>query len=170
MLYGCHARAPSDASQLADAQDAPPLSDASHIATSTRWSDEDLQDACQQANVISNFPEGYDTLVGERGIKLSGGQKQRVAIARAILCNPRVLLLDEATSALDSESERLVKEAMDNIMAGRTRLIVAHRLSTVRDADQIIVVHGGKIVDSGSHEELLMRCSRYEELVRNQLS
>lgn len=132
----------------------------------------ELRQVCEQANAhgfISSFPDGFNTLVGERGIKLSGGQKQRVAIARAILCQPRVLLLDEATSALDGESERLVKEALDELMKGRTRLVVAHRLSTVRDADQIMIVDAGRILESGNHEELILRSARYQELVKHQL-
>lgn len=113
--------------------------------------------AAQRANAhefISSFPEGYDTLVGERGIKLSGGQKQRIAIARAILANPAVLILDEATSSLDSESERLVQEALDDLMKDRTSIIIAHRLSTVRNVDQILVINEGKVVQQGTHEAL----------------
>lgn len=118
---------------------------------------------------ISGFPEGYQTLVGERGVRLSGGQKQRVAIARALLMDPRVLLLDEATSALDAESEAYVAEAISKAMVGRTTLIVAHRLSTVQNADIIVVIDGGCIVDMGTHNELLSRCSKYQDLVRRQL-
>ncbi|MDX5347823.1 MAG: ATP-binding cassette domain-containing protein [Hymenobacteraceae bacterium] len=114
-------------------------------------------EAAKQANAyqfIMSFPEGMDTLVGERGIKLSGGQRQRIAIARAILKNPAILILDEATSALDSESEKLVQEAMDVLMQGRTTIIIAHRLATIRKADKILVIDNGKIVEEGSHEEL----------------
>ena len=118
---------------------------------------------------ISALPEGYDTLVGPRGTKLSGGQRQRIAIARAILANPRILLLDEATSALDSESERLVNEALERLMAGRTSLVIAHRLSTVRHADKILVFNHGKIVESGTHEELLTLGGTYKLLVETQL-
>jgi len=113
--------------------------------------------AAQRANAhdfIEGFPEGYDTLVGERGMKLSGGQKQRIAIARAILADPAVLILDEATSSLDSESERLVQEALDDLMKDRTSVIIAHRLSTVRNVDQILVINEGKIVQQGTHETL----------------
>ncbi len=120
-------------------------------------SEEELVQAAKRANAhefIEKFPEGYDTLVGERGLKLSGGQKQRIAIARAILANPSVLILDEATNALDAESERLVQEALDDLMRDRTSLIIAHRLSTVRNADQILVVNDGKIVQRGKHDEL----------------
>jgi ABC-type multidrug transport system fused ATPase/permease subunit len=118
---------------------------------------------------INALPDGYDTVVGPRGTKLSGGQRQRIAIARAILANPRILLLDEATSALDSESERLVNEALERLMEGRTSLVIAHRLSTVRHADKILVFNHGKIVESGTHEELLARDGTYKLLVETQL-
>jgi ATP-binding cassette subfamily B protein len=118
---------------------------------------EEIVQAARQANAhefIQAFPEGYATLVGDRGIKLSGGQRQRVAIARAILKNPAVLILDEATSSLDSESERLIQEALESLMRGRTSFIIAHRLATVRHVDRIIVIAGGRVVESGTHEEL----------------
>ncbi|WP_400191849.1 ABC transporter ATP-binding protein [Hymenobacter sp. B81] len=117
----------------------------------------DVIDAARRANAwqfIQSFPEGLETVVGERGIKLSGGQRQRVAIARAILKNPAILLLDEATSALDSESEKLVQQAMDELMQNRTSIIIAHRLSTIRKVDKILVIDGGRIVEQGSHDEL----------------
>ncbi|RSK48564.1 ABC transporter ATP-binding protein [Hymenobacter rigui] len=120
-------------------------------------SEADVVDAARRANAwqfIQSFPEGLDTVVGERGIKLSGGQRQRIAIARAILKNPAILLLDEATSALDSESEKLVQQAMDELMQNRTSIIIAHRLSTIRKVDKILVIDGGRIVEQGSHEEL----------------
>jgi ABC transporter fused permease/ATP-binding protein len=116
-----------------------------------------IRQAAREANAdyfISAFPEGYDTLVGDRGIKLSGGQRQRVAIARAILKNPAILILDEATSSLDSESERLVQVALDRLMRGRTTFIVAHRLATIRTADKIAVIEAGRVVEFGNHDEL----------------
>ncbi|MBD2715564.1 ATP-binding cassette domain-containing protein [Microvirga sp. STR05] len=123
----------------------------------TNATDEEIVQAARKANAwqfIESFPEGLDTLVGERGIKLSGGQRQRVAIARAILKNPAILILDEATSSLDSESEKLVQQAMDELMQNRTSIIIAHRLSTIRKADKILVIDGGRIVEQGTHEVL----------------
>jgi ATP-binding cassette subfamily B protein len=117
---------------------------------------------------IEKFPQGYDTLVGERGVQLSGGQKQRVAIARAVLKDPRILVLDEATSALDAESEHLVKEALERLMRGRTTLIIAHRLSTVMDADRVLVMDAGRIVQNGPHATLLREDGLYRRLVERQ--
>ncbi|VAI36866.1 unnamed protein product [Triticum turgidum subsp. durum] len=132
----------------------------------------DVENAAKMANAhdfICSFPDQYKTVVGERGIRLSGGQKQRVAIARALLMNPRVLLLDEATSALDAESEYLVQDAMDSLMKGRTVLVIAHRLSTVKSADTVAVISEGQIVESGTHDELLERDGIYTALVKRQL-
>ncbi|MEO8682020.1 MAG: ABC transporter ATP-binding protein [Vicinamibacterales bacterium] len=117
---------------------------------------------------ILRFPEGYDTVVGERGIKLSGGQRQRVSIARAILASPKVLILDEATSSLDSESEEMIQDGLKTLRAGRTTFVIAHRLSTIRSADQILVLEGGEIVERGTHEDLLARDGRYRQLYDKQ--
>ncbi|KAM3703415.1 hypothetical protein ACJW31_04G094400 [Castanea mollissima] len=132
----------------------------------------DLENVAKMANAhefISKFPDRYQTIVGERGVRLSGGQKQRVAIARALLMNPRTLLLDEATSALDSESEYLVQDAMDSLMKGRTVLVIAHWLSTVKSANIVAVVSDGQIVESGTHDELITNDGVYTALVRRQL-
>ena len=117
---------------------------------------------------IMDLPEGYETRIGERGVKLSGGQKQRITIARALLKNAPLLILDEATSALDSESEHMVQQALDNLMRNRTSLIIAHRLSTILESDRIVVMEAGRIVDSGRHEELLERCELYTRLYNRQ--
>ncbi|MBE2252620.1 MAG: ATP-binding cassette domain-containing protein [Myxococcus sp.] len=119
---------------------------------------------------ISTFPEGYHTLVGERGVQLSGGQKQRVAIARAILKNPRILILDEATSALDAESEHLVQEALERLMQGRTTLIIAHRLSTVKDANRVVVLEAGRVVQAGTHAGLVEEEGLYRRLIERQFA
>uniref|UniRef100_A0A7I4FKY5 Uncharacterized protein n=1 Tax=Physcomitrium patens TaxID=3218 RepID=A0A7I4FKY5_PHYPA len=133
---------------------------------------EDIERVSRMANAhefVSKFPEGYETQVGERGVRLSGGQKQRIAIARALLMDSRVLLLDEATSALDAESEFLVQDAMDRLMKGRTVLVIAHRLSTVQSADTVAVIADGKVAEQGSHFELLKSNGLYAALVRRQL-
>ena len=117
---------------------------------------------------IDEFEKGYDTVVGERGVKLSGGQRQRVAIARAILADPRILVLDEATSSLDSESESLIQDGLRSLRQGRTTFVIAHRLSTIRSADQILVVEHGEIVERGSHVELLALGGRYRTLYDKQ--
>lgn len=138
----------------------------------TDATEEEVIAAAKMANAhefITKFPEGYETLVGERGVKLSGGQKQRVAIARAVLKNPRILVLDEATSALDAESEHLVKEALERLMKGRTTLIIAHRLSTVMGADRVVVLQDGVIVQSGDHASLMQEGGLYRKLVERQL-
>jgi ATP-binding cassette subfamily B protein len=119
---------------------------------------------------IMELPEGYDTLVGERGYKLSGGEKQRIAIARVILKNPRILILDEATSALDTRSERLIQAALDPLMRNRTTLAIAHRLSTILAADLILVVDRGRIVERGAHAELLQQGGLYAKLYNEQFA
>ena len=113
---------------------------------------------------ILELPEGYDTVVGERGSSLSGGQRQRIAIARALISDPRILILDEATSALDYESERAIQQNMKRIAAGRTVFIVAHRLSTVRQADRIITIERGRLVEDGNHDDLIRSNGRYAKL------
>ena len=134
-------------------------------------SEEEILAACRIARVdefAERFPEKYDTIIGERGVKLSGGQRQRVSIARAILADPRILILDEATSSLDSESEMLIQEGLAQLMRGRTTFVIAHRLSTIRRADQILVVEAGKIVERGNHASLYAAGGRYRELYDKQ--
>jgi ABC-type multidrug transport system fused ATPase/permease subunit len=134
--------------------------------------DAEIEEAARQANAhdfIMAFPEGYDTLVGERGMQLSGGQRQRISIARALLKNSPVLILDEATSHLDAVNEQQVRQALERLIQGRTTLVIAHRLSTIRDADQIAVLDRGRVVEQGNHQELLARQGLYAQLVSTQL-
>jgi ATP-binding cassette subfamily B protein len=153
-----------------------PILFATSIADNIRYgrptaTDDEVRAAAVAANAdgfVSAFPEGYQTRVGERGVRLSGGQKQRVAIARALLKDPPILVLDEATSALDAESEHLVQEALERLMQGRTTLIIAHRLSTVRAADRVVVLDGGKVAESGTHDDLIQRRGLYRRLVERQ--
>ena len=131
----------------------------------------EVRAACAAAHAlefIEELPQGFDTNLGERGIKLSGGQRQRVSIARAILANPRVLILDEATSSLDSESEAFIQDGLNRLRHGRTTFVIAHRLSTIRSADLILVLEQGEIVERGTHEELLERGGRYRQLYDKQ--
>ena len=155
-----------------------PILFATSIAENIRYGKPDatleqVREAARAANAlefVDGFPEGFDTPVGERGVRLSGGQKQRIAIARAVLKDPAILVLDEATSALDSESEALVQEALDRLMEGRTTLVIAHRLSTVRDADRVVVLADGQVIEQGSHDVLIAQDGVYKRLVERQFS
>jgi subfamily B ATP-binding cassette protein MsbA len=132
-----------------------------------KYTQQQIEDAARAANAhsfISELPNGYDTLLGERGTRLSGGQRQRLAIARALLSDPPILILDEATSALDTESERLVQEAVDRLLQGRTVFVIAHRLSTITHADKIVVLDRGEIVEQGTHADLLAKRGAYSRL------
>jgi ATP-binding cassette subfamily B protein len=136
-------------------------------------SDDQVRAAARTANAatfVESLPDRYDTVVGERGVRLSGGQKQRIAIARAVLKDPKILILDEATSALDAESEYLVQEALDRLMRGRTTIVIAHRLSTVRGADRVVVLDAGRVVEVGSHDELMAEGALYRRLVERQFT
>jgi len=126
--------------------------------------------AAQAHEFITKFAEGYETVVGERGVTLSGGQRQRIAIARALLMDPRILILDDSTSSVDTQTEKLIQEALDRLMEGRTTFVIAHRLATVRRADLILVMENGRIVQRGKHEELLTQGGLYREIYDLQLS
>lgn len=136
-------------------------------------SQSEIEAACRAANIhdfIADLPNGYNTIVGERGYRLSGGEKQRLAIARVILKNPRILVMDEATSHLDSQSEALIQQALETIMQGRTSIVIAHRLSTILKADVILVMDRGRIVERGTHTELLSLGGLYAHLYETQFS
>ena len=136
-------------------------------------SDEELREAARTANIatlIEELPDGYETVVGERGYRLSGGEKQRIAIARVILKDPRILILDEATSHLDAHAEALIQEALDRVLEGRTALVIAHRLSTILAADRILVLADGRLVESGDHRELMDADGLYSSLYRTQFA
>jgi ATP-binding cassette subfamily B protein/subfamily B ATP-binding cassette protein MsbA len=134
--------------------------------------DADIEDAAERANAhefIVKLPEQYETLVGERGVKLSGGQQQRLAIARAILASPQILILDEATSNLDTESEQLIQQSMASLLAGRTTFVIAHRLSTIRRADVILLMEDGRVIERGTHAELMRAGGTYYDMVIRQM-
>jgi ATP-binding cassette subfamily B protein/subfamily B ATP-binding cassette protein MsbA len=132
---------------------------------------EEIVDAARRANAhefIVNLPQGYDTVIGERGVKLSGGQRQRMSIARALLADPQILILDEATSNLDTQSEQLIQQSMAELLSGRTTFVIAHRLSTVAHADLIVVLDHGRIIETGTHDELLTRDGHYADMISRQ--
>ncbi len=136
-------------------------------------SQEAIVNAAKLANAhdfIAKLPQGYETIIGERGVRLSGGEKQRIAIARAILKNPTIVILDEPTSALDSLTEKKVQEGLHELARGRTTLIIAHRLSTVRHADSIVVLEQGRVIGQGNHDELMQTCPTYQQMVNLQVS
>jgi ATP-binding cassette subfamily B protein/subfamily B ATP-binding cassette protein MsbA len=133
----------------------------------------ELHQAAQVGNAlefIERLPKGFDTIIGERGVKLSGGQRQRIAIARAVLADPRILILDEATSNLDTESERFIQQSLEQLMRDRTCFVIAHRLSTIAHADKIAVIENGQITEVGNHEELMQANGRYREMVLLQVN
>ena len=145
---------------------------AENIAYGDRWATQArIVHAAQAANAaefIDRLPDGYETLIGERGVRLSGGQRQRLAIARAVLADPRIFILDEATSNLDTESERLIQQSLATLLHGRTSFVIAHRLSTIRHADRILVLEDGAIAELGTHDELMSSSGHYRDMVELQ--
>jgi subfamily B ATP-binding cassette protein MsbA len=134
--------------------------------------DEEIKQACQFAaadEFIDKLPDGYNTMIGENGVRLSGGQKQRISIARAVLKKSPIILLDEATSSLDAQSEEIVQNAIKNLTKNKTTLVIAHRLSTIHNADRIYVLKDGEIINFGNHEELIKKCNEYKSLYQKQL-
>ena len=164
------ARSPSSPTT---ASSSPPASPRTSPTRGPDASREEIEAAARRAQAdgfIRDLPDGYETRVGERGLTLSGGQRQRVAIARALLADPRILILDDATSSVDATTEAAIKSGLREAMAGRTTFVIAHRLSTVSLADEVVVMDGGRIVDRGTHEELLEGCGFYREIAEHGLA
>ena len=134
------------------------------LGSASKTAVEDAAKAAQAHTFILGFADGYDTVIGERGVTLSGGQRQRLAIARALLTDPRILILDDSTSAVDSATEDAIQKAINKVLEGRTTLMITHRLSQIRRADKILVLHGGQLVDQGTHQELLKRSALYQRI------
>ena len=165
--------APRSPSSPTTASSSPPASPRTSPTPRQDASLEEIEAAARRAQAdgfIRELPDGYETRVGERGLTLSGGQRQRVAIARALLADPRILILDDATSSVDATTEEAIKSGLQEAMAGRTTFIIAHRLSTVSLADEVVVIDGGRIVDRGTHEELLEGCGFYREIAEHGLA
>ena len=164
------ARSPSSPTTASSSPPASPRTSPTPAPDATREEIEAAARRAQADGFIRDLPDGYETRVGERGLTLSGGQRQRVAIARALLADPRILILDDATSSVDATTEAAIKSGLREAMAGRTTFIIAHRLSTVSLADEVVVMDGGRIVDRGTHEELLEGCGFYREIAEHGLA